>query len=276
MAALHGPAPEWRPSTVQSPAGSPAYNRALGPLVSHASGANTYEDAPARPFRCRRLARPRQPRLGAGEPPPGLAAGEPPAGLATGRPPHRHRPAAGEHEGRVGRVQALGATVIWTDQASAESPAASRPLSSRRPGSHPGARRRGTRRRSHRPRPRPHAEGARRRGLPARRDASRVAVRARNRRGCSTASRRSASCCRPTIFREARSRAWRGRCRPSASRTRRASPGAAGTSTSPATSCRKEFVKKYIDLLALHKLNTFHWHLTDDQGWRIEIKKYPR
>ena len=38
----------------------------------------------------------------------------------------------------------------------------------------------------------------------------------------------------------------------------------------------KEFVKKYIDLLALHKMNTFHWHLTDDQGWRIEIKKYPR
>ena len=36
------------------------------------------------------------------------------------------------------------------------------------------------------------------------------------------------------------------------------------------------FVKKYIDYLALHKLNTFHWHLTDDQGWRIEIKKYPR
>ncbi|HWC73634.1 MAG TPA: beta-N-acetylhexosaminidase [Gemmatimonadales bacterium] len=38
----------------------------------------------------------------------------------------------------------------------------------------------------------------------------------------------------------------------------------------------KEFVKKYIDLLALHKLNRFHWHLTDDQGWRLEIKKYPR
>ncbi len=35
------------------------------------------------------------------------------------------------------------------------------------------------------------------------------------------------------------------------------------------------FLKKYIDLLAAHKLNTFHWHLTDDQGWRIEIKKYP-
>lgn len=36
------------------------------------------------------------------------------------------------------------------------------------------------------------------------------------------------------------------------------------------------FVKRYIDLLAMHKLNTFHWHLTDDQGWRIEIKKYPK
>lgn len=36
-----------------------------------------------------------------------------------------------------------------------------------------------------------------------------------------------------------------------------------------------EFVKEYIDLLALHNMNTFHWHLTDDQGWRIEIKKYP-
>ncbi len=35
------------------------------------------------------------------------------------------------------------------------------------------------------------------------------------------------------------------------------------------------FIKKYIDLLALFKMNTFHWHLTDDQGWRIEIKKYP-
>lgn len=38
----------------------------------------------------------------------------------------------------------------------------------------------------------------------------------------------------------------------------------------------KEFVKKYIDLLALHKLNTLQLHLTDDQGWRIEIKRYPR
>ena len=37
-----------------------------------------------------------------------------------------------------------------------------------------------------------------------------------------------------------------------------------------------ESIKKYIDILALHKINTFHWHLTDDQGWRIEIKKYPK
>lgn len=36
------------------------------------------------------------------------------------------------------------------------------------------------------------------------------------------------------------------------------------------------FVKRYIDLIAAYKMNTFHWHLTDDQGWRIEIKKYPK
>src|SRR5437773_11953944 len=38
----------------------------------------------------------------------------------------------------------------------------------------------------------------------------------------------------------------------------------------------KTTVLKHIDLLALHKLNVFHWHLTEDQGWRIEIKKYPK
>ncbi len=37
-----------------------------------------------------------------------------------------------------------------------------------------------------------------------------------------------------------------------------------------------DFIKRYLDLLALHKMNRFHWHLTEDQGWRIEIKKYPR
>lgn len=43
--------------------------------------------------------------------------------------------------------------------------------------------------------------------------------------------------------------------------------------------CRHFFtvdeVKKFIDIMSLHKLNTLHWHLTDDQGWRIEIRKYP-
>lgn len=38
---------------------------------------------------------------------------------------------------------------------------------------------------------------------------------------------------------------------------------------------RIDFIKKYIDYLAFYKMNVFHWHLTDDQGWRIEIKEYP-
>jgi hexosaminidase len=37
-----------------------------------------------------------------------------------------------------------------------------------------------------------------------------------------------------------------------------------------------DFIKEYIDFIALHKMNYFHWHLTEDQGWRIEIKKYPK
>ena len=36
-----------------------------------------------------------------------------------------------------------------------------------------------------------------------------------------------------------------------------------------------DFLKKYIDIMALHKVNRFHWHLTEDQGWRLEIRKYP-
>lgn len=36
-----------------------------------------------------------------------------------------------------------------------------------------------------------------------------------------------------------------------------------------------DFLKRYIDLMALHKVNRFHWHLTEDQGWRLEIKRYP-
>jgi hexosaminidase len=38
----------------------------------------------------------------------------------------------------------------------------------------------------------------------------------------------------------------------------------------------KSVIKKHLDLMALHKLNVFHWHLTEDQGWRIEIHKYPK
>ncbi|MEN8224778.1 MAG: family 20 glycosylhydrolase [Bacteroidota bacterium] len=38
----------------------------------------------------------------------------------------------------------------------------------------------------------------------------------------------------------------------------------------------KEFIKKYLDLMAMYKMNVFHWHLTEDQGWRIEINKYPK
>jgi len=37
-----------------------------------------------------------------------------------------------------------------------------------------------------------------------------------------------------------------------------------------------DFVKRYVDLISMYKMNTFHWHLTEDQGWRIEIKKYPK
>ena len=38
----------------------------------------------------------------------------------------------------------------------------------------------------------------------------------------------------------------------------------------------KEFIERYLDEMAMHKLNIFHWHLVDDQGWRLEIKKYPK
>ena len=37
-----------------------------------------------------------------------------------------------------------------------------------------------------------------------------------------------------------------------------------------------EFIKEFIDMLALHNLNTFHWHLTEDQGWRVQIDRYPK
>ena len=37
-----------------------------------------------------------------------------------------------------------------------------------------------------------------------------------------------------------------------------------------------DFVKRYIDMLARYKINRFHWHLTEDQGWRVQIDRYPR
>ena len=37
-----------------------------------------------------------------------------------------------------------------------------------------------------------------------------------------------------------------------------------------------DFIKRYIVFLAYHKMNILHWHLTEDQGWRIEIEKYPK
>lgn len=36
------------------------------------------------------------------------------------------------------------------------------------------------------------------------------------------------------------------------------------------------FLKKYIDLMAMYKMDSFHWHLTEDQGWRLQVLKYPR
>ena len=45
---------------------------------------------------------------------------------------------------------------------------------------------------------------------------------------------------------------------------------------SPGNYFDKSEVEKVLDVMALHKLNVFHWHLVDDQGWRIEIKKYPK
>jgi len=38
----------------------------------------------------------------------------------------------------------------------------------------------------------------------------------------------------------------------------------------------KQYVMRYLDMVAMHKMNVFHWHLIDDAGWRVEIKKYPK
>ena len=59
-------------------------------------------------------------------------------------------------------------------------------------------------------------------------------------------------------------------------KTRRASLGAAPLLDVSRHFCPIEFVKKLVDVMAMHKLNTLHLHLVDDQGWRLEIRKYPR
>ena len=87
-------------------------------------------------------------------------------------------------------------------------------------------------------------------------------------------------CCRisrrncPPELSAVRSPGCRGGCR--ASRPRRAAaPWRGRCSTWPALPARA-FLRRFVDLLALHKLNVLHLHLTDDQGWRVEIKRYPR
>jgi len=57
---------------------------------------------------------------------------------------------------------------------------------------------------------------------------------------------------------------------------RRALRGGGSCSTLPAISNRSDFIKTLIDAMAREKLNVLQWHLTDDQGWRLEIKKFPR
>ena len=67
-----------------------------------------------------------------------------------------------------------------------------------------------------------------------------------------------------------------GRFRPCGSRTSRGSAGAGCCWTWLATSSPRRKSKNFLDLMAQHKLNTLQLHLTDDQGWRVEIKRYPK
>ena len=62
----------------------------------------------------------------------------------------------------------------------------------------------------------------------------------------------------------------------STSRTIRVFRGGACTSTCAVIFSPRNSSRRYLDLMAMHKMNVFHWHLTEDQGWRIEIKKYPK
>ena len=77
-----------------------------------------------------------------------------------------------------------------------------------------------------------------------------------------------------SIPRPRATRAARSPCRQDGSSIVRGSRGAARCSTWRATSSRDD-VKRYIDLIAMHKINRLHLHLSDDQGWRIEIESWP-
>jgi hexosaminidase len=106
--------------------------------------------------------------------------------------------------------------------------------------------------------------------------ARRISVRARERAGVFYGFQTIRQLLPPAVFREAKvdSVAWTIPAVRIVDRPRFAWRGAhldVGRHFMP-----KEFVKKYIDLIALQKMNTFHWHLTEDQGWRLEIRKYPR
>ena len=106
--------------------------------------------------------------------------------------------------------------------------------------------------------------------------ARRVSVRAKERAGVFYGFQTIRQLLPPQVFREAKvdSVAWTIPAVRIVDRPRFAWRGAhldVGRHFMP-----KEFVKKYIDLIALQKMNTFHWHLTEDQGWRLEIRKYPR
>ena len=106
--------------------------------------------------------------------------------------------------------------------------------------------------------------------------ARRVSIRAKERAGVFYGTQTIRQLLPPQVFREAKvdSVAWAIPAVRIVDRPRFAWRGAhldVGRHFMP-----KEFVKKYIDLIALQKMNTFHWHLTEDQGWRLEIRKYPR
>jgi hexosaminidase len=181
---------------------------------------------------------------------------------------------------QAGRFVLTARTVIWTDAASAAvgrqlaaylEPATGFALAVRTGGAPPAG--------AIVLRPRPDARAARRRGLrarraPRRRDGARAGE-------AGTLLRRADRAAAAAARRVPRRAGARGRGTHvddagGAHRGHAAFPLARRDARRARHFMPKEFVKKYVDLLALHKMNTFHWHLTDDQGWRVEIKKYPR